>query len=82
MKKIHHTKQLNPLTGSIIGGITGAVAGAAIVSVFNNKNTREKVLDVVDKTVHVMKEINDKPNGMQTVTRETLEDTVENIITN
>ena len=74
--KISPVKQeeaaLSPAVGAVIGAAAGAVVGSIIVKLMSDEKNRIKAGRLLDKSMEVLKEINEQPKGFQSLAEDSI----------
>jgi hypothetical protein len=74
---------ISPLLGGAVGAIVGGVLGSIIASMMNNPALRKQIeaasQNIADAALHTLREINKKPNGVQTIAKHVVDDQIETL---
>ena len=74
---------IHPLIGGIVGAFIGAVVGSVVTTALNNQKARKSLKDLIgniaNTIVEALKEANNKPHGLETVAKNTIEEKIDDL---
>src|SRR5215213_5676741 len=63
---------MSPAIGAVVGAAAGAVVGSVIVHLMGDAQNRKKAGQLLNKSMDVLKEINEQPQGIQSLADESI----------